>query len=142
MQQTPQAPHRCLILRLPEWTRGPQPGGREQVPPTWPGRAHYVTTHGSKGMALIREPQKEAGVPVPLRALPGFAAAALPAGHPLRSTPAQPRTGRGLLCWGSRPISPEAGGAVMAKLAELWEDPQPADSSLPALPSDGDVPAG
>lgn len=39
---------------------------------------------------------------------------------------------------GVRP-SPEAGGAVTAKLAELWEDPQPADSSLPALPSDGDM---
>lgn len=42
-----------------------------------------------------------------------------------------------LWCWGApqRKGLAEAGGASTAQLAKLWEDLQPADSSLPSLPS-------
>lgn len=122
---------------------GAQQGGQEQVPPTWPGRAHCITTHGSQGMPPPGATERgwvsglavRAALSVLLRALPGLAAAASPGRPPAPlHAPPSPAKGKGLLSWG-----PEAGGAVTvtvtAKLAELREDPQPADSFLPALPS-------
>lgn len=53
-----------------------------------------------------------------------------------------PAKEKSLLWWVCTPISPEAGGPFTTKSAQLWEGPQPADSYLPSLLRDRDVPTG